>query len=249
MGIYISIPRTKMGTKPSVISTLIMAIIFTIAAIVLIFPAIAPSDTDIVVSQDFYVDTEYDNHSIEYPYTTYVSGEIKNNTDKTLEDVEISFKFECDDGYSYTVYFNAGTLTPGQTYTIATEYETTADYYDIEDLSYSYNGCGTTEIDLVDFEDFITSIALGVGALIMWIVFAISMSKYKKNKNAPANTIASSSQVFTNATVGGQNITINGSANTNQQAAPTVNAAKTCPYCGSKIPAGESKCPGCGAQE
>ncbi len=249
MGIYISIPRAKMGTKASVISTLIMAIIFTIGAIVFIFPAVFPEKTDIVISQEFYVETEYDNHDIEYPYTTYVSGEVKNNTNETLENVIISFKFESDDSYSYRVDFNAGTLAPGQTYTIATQYETTADYYGIEDLCYSHNGCGSTEIATVDFEDFIMSIVLGIGALAMWISFLISLKKYKKNKNAEMAPIASGSQVFTNATVGGQNVTINASTSTNQQAAPTANAARTCPYCGSKIPAGESKCPGCGAQE
>ena len=103
MGIYISIPRAKMGTKASVISTLIMAIIFTIGAIVFIFPAVFPEKTEIVISQEFYVESKYDNHDFEYQYTTYVSGELKNTTDKTLENVRIRFKLESSENISDTI--------------------------------------------------------------------------------------------------------------------------------------------------
>jgi hypothetical protein len=184
-----------------------------------------------------------------YPYETYVSGELRNNTDHALTNVNITFVLESDDSYSESINFHIDRLEAGETYTIATSYNTTSDYWGIDDLTFSHDGCGTTEIDTTDFEDFITSAVLGVMALVMWLTFIISSAKYKKNKGMVDSRIASSqSQVFTNATVGGQNVTMNGSFNTNTQATPVANASRVCPYCGSKVPAGADKCPGCGAK-
>ena len=244
MGIVISLPRAKSGTKASVVSTLITAIILTVMAIVFVLPIFGSQELE--VTQKFYARSSLSFGGY-YNYTCTVTGEVKNITSETLYDVEFYVTVENEDYYAECDAIIIEEIAPGEVVRVQGVFDSTRVYNDIESIEYSVNG--GTKKSLSQGDEWIASIGLGVIALIMWIIFLVSLGQYKKKKNQVESQ-------FGGNTFGGPVSTNDGHVMTNPFATnpqptastPQMAQAQTCPYCGSKVSTTDGKCPGCGAK-
>lgn len=250
MGIVISIPRGKMGTKASVISTLITAIIVTIIGVVFLVMAISPKE--LTVTQSFSVSSTYVGGGGDSDYQCTITGEVKNTTDKTLYNVV--FEVEVD-GYN-SDYIWSGDITiaeikPGETKRVQEVCYVGDDCDSIYSISYSINGGDSKTLFGESGEDWIIMVVIGIMAIVMWIVFIVSVAKYKKKKNSTQEVFGGNTFGGTVSTAGGQVVSnpFTEAPAPTQAQTPTAVSAQTCPYCGSKIQASDGgKCPGCGAK-
>ena len=244
MGIVISLPRAKSGTKASVVSTLITAILLTVMAIVFLLPIFGSGDLE--VTQKFAARSSYDIYEGDYVVT--VTGEVKNTTTETMYDVRFYVTVENEDYYADCPAITIDEILPGEIARVQGEFYGDGDAYDdIESIEYSINGGARHTLSQGD--EWIASIGLGAVAVVMWIVFLISLAQYKKKKNQVQ-------EQFGGNTFGGPVSTNDGHVVTNPFAtnpqpttqAPQAVQAQTCPYCGSKVAVTDGKCPGCGAK-
>ncbi len=244
MGIVISIPRAKSGTKASVISTLITAILLTILSIVFLLPIFGSGDLE--VTQRFSARSSYDPYYSDYVVT--VTGEVKNTTSETMYDVKFYVTVENDDYYAPCPAITIDEILPGEIVRVQGEFYGDGESYDgIDEIEYSINGGSRQTLNQGD--EWIASLGLGVVAVVMWIIFLISLAQYKKKKNQVQ-------EQFGGNTFGGPVSTNDGEVMSNPFAtnpqpttqAPQAARAQTCPYCGSKVAVTDGKCPGCGAK-
>ena len=178
MGIVISIPRAKSGTKASVISTLITAILLTVVSIVFLLPIFGSSDLEI--TQSFAARSSYDIYEGDYVVT--VTGEVKNTTNETMYDVRFYITVENDEYYAPCPAIIIDEILPGEIARVQGEFWADGEVYnDIDEIEYSINGGARQTLNQGD--EWIASLGLGVVAVVMWIVFLISLAQYKKKKN------------------------------------------------------------------
>ncbi len=249
MGIVISIPRGKMGTKASVISTLITAIIVTIIGVVFLVMAISPKE--LTVTQSFSASSIYTGGGY-YDYECIITGEVKNTTDKTLYNVVFEVEVDSyDSDYVWDCDITVAEIKPGETKRVQGIFDIGDDCDSIYSISYSINGGDSKTLFGESGEDWIIMVVIGVMALVLWLTFIISVAKYKKKKNSAQEAFGGNTFGGTVSTAGGQ-VVSNPFASTptpTQTQTPTAVSAQTCPYCGSKVQTSDGgKCPGCGAK-
>ena len=240
----IVMPRAKTGTKSAVVTTLITAILLTIMVVVFAIPLFQKGDLE--VTQRFDINS-IPYSSGRYDYQITVTGEVKNTTSETMYNVRFKMKVENDEYYSQIDFYRIDEIGPGEIARVQGVFLVEADYDTISEIEYSINGGSYQRI--AQPMDWFAAAIMGVMAIVMWIVYAVSLKQYKKCKNQSQEAVGGN--VF-----GGPITTSNGEVLTNPfapqapqvQQEPQVPQAQICPYCGSKVPAAESKCPGCGAK-
>lgn len=182
----------------------------------------------------------------EYQTTAYVTGRRLGKGDKWFVDYEIRFtangKNEVLNGYTYPIYSfdEIDEFTVGDEIIVAlncknTEINGSTDSVNMDYKNYGYKADGEYIYyrgNIRNLNIIIAVIAVALSSIIViCIVCAIVSAKRKKNQETV-------SEVNSNPTT-----TTSTSSNST-----SANSTNICPYCGSKIPEGSSKCPGCGAR-
>ena len=215
-------------------------ILFTIICICTFLPIFGPKDFEI--TQAFHASSS--RYGVDYNIT--ITGEVKNVTTETMYNVRFKVTLENDESYGKADIETIDEIAPGEIVRVQGLFIDNEGYDSIHKIEYSINGGEYKTLSQIS--DIMVSIVMAVLAVVLWIIYIVSVVKYKKRKNQSQEAVGGN--VF-----GGPISTSNGEVLTSPfapqapvQQAPQAPQAKICQYCGSKIPAEETKCPGCGAK-
>lgn len=247
------------------VGMLIAAIFFALIAAALFVTSLSITE-DLIVTEEFNGEA-YFASSTDY---MFVSGEIENNTGRTLYNVTLKVTLECDyEDSAVYIEEEIGDLEAGERYYLADVYGSKYELYDLEYYA--------TEIEYKEGEwgDYIcvysagsdANIIIGIVfsgvAAVLLICFFIMKSKHKKRmamqENQPSVVIRKEiienvdgtrietqvqPQTFTNTSYNGR---VNQVQSTPTTTTPPTEKYVKCGYCGTKNSAGSTKCSGCGS--